>query len=100
MKQRRELPAHFFLENLVVRQDDSMLIVVTRKEVYYLPLPRPNAEVKPVLLHAFDEPATGIAELEPDVFVVFTTMLIRRTRIIFTAWTCGGGRPAPRSNPS
>ena len=78
-------PAHFFLENLVVRQDDSMLItVVTRKELYYLPPPRPDAEVKPVLLHTFDELATGIAELEPDVFVVFTTMLIRRTRIIFT----------------
>jgi hypothetical protein len=66
-------PVHFFLENLVVRRDDSMLItVVTRKELYYLPPPLAGAEVRPVLLHAFDELATGIAELEPDVFIVFT----------------------------
>lgn len=66
-------PAHFFLENLAVRRDNSMLItVVTRKELYYSPPPRPDAEVNPLLLHRFDELATGIAELEPDVFIVFT----------------------------
>ena len=32
----------------------------------------PDAEVKPVLLHTFDELTTGIAELEPDLFVVLT----------------------------
>ena len=66
-------PVHFFLENLVVRQDDSMLItVVTRKELHYLPPPRPDAEVNPMLLHTFHELATGIAEVEADVFVVCT----------------------------
>jgi len=35
--------------------------------------PSPGADVEPVLLHTFDELTTGIAELEPDVFVVFTT---------------------------
>src|SRR5262245_26697357 len=69
-----QFPVHFFLENIAVRHDNSMLItVVTPKELYFLPPPRTDAEVKPVLLHTFDELATGIAELEPDVFVVFTT---------------------------
>jgi len=93
-------PAHFFLENLVVRQDDSMLItVVTRKELYYLPPPRPDAEVKPVLLHTFDELATGIAELEPDVFVVFTTNAYTTHenylhRLNLRGWTPGApGKP-------
>jgi hypothetical protein len=67
-------PAHFFLENIAVRQDNSMLITVVQpKELYYLPPPHPDEEVEPVLLHTFDELTTGIAELEPDVFVVFTT---------------------------
>src|SRR5262245_62007267 len=67
-------PPHYFLENIAVRQDNSMLITVVQpKELYYLAPPSPGADVEPVLLHTFDELTTGIAELEPDVFVVFTT---------------------------
>ena len=69
-----QFPVHFFLENIAVRHDNSMLItVVTPKELYFLPPPRTDAEVEPVLLHTFDELATGIAELEPDLFVVIST---------------------------
>jgi len=69
-----QFPAHYFLENIAVRQDNSMLITVVQpKELYYLAPPSPGADVEPVLLHTFDELTTGIAELEPDVFVVFTT---------------------------
>ena len=66
-------PPHFFLENLALRGDDSMLVsALTRKEVYYLPHPSADREVKPVLLHTFNELAWEAVELERDVFAIFT----------------------------
>jgi hypothetical protein len=32
-----------------------------------------RCNAKPILLHGFDELATGIAEPEPDIFVIFTS---------------------------
>jgi hypothetical protein len=47
---------HFFLENLAIRHDNSILVTVaTRKELWYLPPPRRDAQVDPMLLHTFDE---------------------------------------------
>ena len=67
-------PRRFFLENLAVRQDNSALVTLVHPKVlYYLPPLQPGAEVEPVPLHGFEEPAGGIVELEPDVFVVFTS---------------------------
>jgi hypothetical protein len=68
-----EFPAHFFLENIAVRRDNSMLItVVTRNELYYVAPSRVGAPGKPVLLHTFGEMTTGIAEMEPDLFAVIS----------------------------
>lgn len=67
-----EFPEHFFLENIAVRHDNSMLVTVAnRNALYYLPPPGSDA-VNPLLLHTFDAFAGGIAELEPDLFVVLT----------------------------
>jgi hypothetical protein len=69
-----QFPAHFFLENIAVRHDNSKLVtVVTPHALYYLPPHKAGEPVEPVLLHTFSELATGIAELEPDVFVVIST---------------------------
>jgi hypothetical protein len=69
-----EFPVHFFLENIAVRHDNSMLIsVVTQKQLYFLRPPRASEVLKPTLLHTFGELGTGIAELEQDVFIVMTT---------------------------
>lgn len=66
-----EFPRRYFLENLAVRHDNSILVTVAnRKELHYAPPPRKGAEVKPLLLHTFDALVAGVAELEPDVFVV------------------------------
>ena len=68
-----QFPKGYFLENLAVRHDNSLLVTVAnRKELHYAPPPRKGSEVKPVLLHAFDALVAGVAELEPDVFVVLT----------------------------
>jgi hypothetical protein len=85
----------YFLENLAVRADGSVLITaVLQKELWYVPRLEPRAEVRPVLVHAFDHPVTGIAEIEPDVFIVsltegYTTHESHLARIDFNGWTPG-----------
>ena len=38
-----EFPEHFFLENMAVRADGSMLITVqNRKELWFVPAPSPD----------------------------------------------------------
>lgn len=93
-----EFPKHFFLENLAVRRDNSLLITVAnRGELYYLPPPPPDALVEPLLLHTFSTLPGGIAELEPDLFVilngnVYTTHDNYLHRLDLRGWT--PGRPA------
>jgi len=66
-------PPHFFLENLAIRHDNSILVsVVTRKELWYIPPPREGAQVDPMLLHTFDELPSSIVEHEPDIFYICT----------------------------
>jgi hypothetical protein len=67
-------PEKYFLENLAVRADGSVLITtVLQKELWLVPGPEPAAEVSPVLVHTFDYLVMGIVETEPDVFVVCVT---------------------------
>jgi hypothetical protein len=43
-----EFPRRYFLENLAVRHDNSILVTVAnRKELHYAPPPRKGVEVKP-----------------------------------------------------
>lgn len=68
-----EFPEYFLLENVAVRSDNSLLVTVANhKALYYLPPPRPNSAVRPLLLHTFDALAGGITQLAPDVFAVLT----------------------------
>lgn len=72
-------PEGYFLENLAVRADGSVLITtVLQKELWYVPAPEPpavapGAEASPVPVHTFDYPVMGITEAEPDVFIVCVT---------------------------
>ena len=69
-----EFPPGFFLENLVVRQDGSVLITeVVHHGLWYVPPSDGHARVEPVLLHTFDEPAVGIVELELFFLVLCST---------------------------
>jgi len=88
-------PQKYFLENLAVRADDSILITaVLQKELWWVPPAKRGAVVEPVLVHTFDHPVTGIAEVAPDVFIVslsegYTTHESHLVRIDFTGWTPG-----------
>lgn len=89
------LPEGYFPENLAVRSDGSVLITaVLQKELWCVPGPQPPVGITPVLVHSFDHPVTGIAEIEPDVFIVcltegYTTHESHLARIDFSNWAPG-----------
>ena len=81
-------PEQFFLENIAVRGDGSILVtVLNRKELWYIPAPDADLRVEPMLLHSFDYPATGIVETDPDVFYVCTFGIATLERIDMRHWT-------------
>lgn len=88
-------PEQYFLENLAVRADGSLLITaVLQRELWWVPPPQTGALVDPVLLHTFEWPVTGIVEVAPDVFVVsltlaYTTGESHLARIDLTDWVPG-----------
>jgi hypothetical protein len=54
-------PENYFLENLVVRADGSVLVTtMLQKELWYVPSAKPGTEVSPVPLHTFKHPILGI----------------------------------------
>lgn len=88
-------PEQYFLENLAVRADGSVLITaVLQKELWYVPPAATEAMVEPVLLHTFDHPVTGIVEVSPENFVVnlteaYTTGQSSLIRVDFNDWLPG-----------
>ena len=88
-------PDRYFLENLAVRADGSLLITaVLQRELWWVPPPRPGSLVEPVLVHTFDHPVTGIVEVAPDLFIInlteaYTTGESHLARIDFSDWSPG-----------
>ena len=88
-------PEGYFLENLAVRADGSVLITtVQKKELWCVPGPDPRVEVPPVLVHTFENYILGIAEAEPDVFIVslcdlYSTHESHLARVDLSGWTPG-----------
>jgi hypothetical protein len=68
-----EFPPGSFLENIVVRSDNSMLItVVWQREIWFVPSPNAAIPSQPLKLFTFATHPTGIVETEPDVFHIST----------------------------
>jgi hypothetical protein len=88
-------PQNYFLENLAVRADQSILITaVLQRELWWVPPAEPGAVVEPVLVHTFDHPVSGITEVTHDVFAIslteaYTTHESHLVRIDFAGWTPG-----------
>ena len=71
LKAVAEFPKEYFLENLAVRQDNSVLVTaMNHNELWYVPPADGDTQVEPTRLHTFDTPTTGLAEIEPDVFLM------------------------------
>ena len=68
-------PKKYFLENLVMRHDYSMLVTVyNHGELWYLPPDEGKGTLEPSLVHTFkDQPCVSLLETERDVFYVHTS---------------------------
>jgi hypothetical protein len=67
-------PQYYFLENLAVRADGSILVTAAlQQELWYIPPADAAVPAEPVLLHTFDQLASGIVETDQDVFHISTS---------------------------
>ncbi len=64
-------PSQYFLENMAIRGDNSILVTVANhQELWYIPPPSGNMPVDPLLLCSFAQSAMGIVEVESNIFYV------------------------------
>jgi sugar lactone lactonase YvrE len=83
-------PKHFFLENLAVRADGSILVtVLNHKQLWHVPAPIGGQPVTPTPVHTFDGFAMGIVETEPDIFYVSTLNQATVQRFDMRGWVPG-----------
>jgi hypothetical protein len=69
-------PKNFFVENLAMRSDDSVLVsVMNRNELWYVPPVNGKLPVEPLCIHTFGQPTMNIVEIEPDIFYLSTCHL-------------------------
>jgi hypothetical protein len=90
-----EFPEHYFLENLGVRPDGSILVTaMNKKELWHVPVPGEVLPVKPVLMHTFEMMTMFVVETDPDVFLigsadVYGTHEARLYRLDLRNWAPG-----------
>jgi sugar lactone lactonase YvrE len=83
-------PEHYFLENLAVRADGSILVtVLNHKQLWYVPAPNGSQPVTPALVHTLDHFAMGIVETEPEIFYVSTIDQATLERFDMRGWVPG-----------
>ena len=67
-------PPYYSLDNLAVRRDGSILVTAAlQQELWYIPPPDTRGAAGPMLMHTFDQLASGLAETQPDVFHISTS---------------------------
>jgi hypothetical protein len=90
-------PEKYFIENLAVRADGSVLVtVLSSKELWWVPPYTGSGPAEPVLVHPFGQlpMPMGIAEVEPDVFIIalsdgYTTFESHLARVDLNGWAPG-----------
>ena len=83
-----QFPEGYFLENLVVRADGSILVTAVNKgELWYVPAAADGQPAEPVLVDTLDGLPMGIVEAEPDVFYVGTLGEASLERYDLREWT-------------
>ena len=94
-----EFPVGYFLENVAVRADGSMLVTeLSKKGLWYVPAPTRGTPARPALIHTFDQPPFDIAETQRNVFYVDTSNYLTThqsylQRVDLRHWA--PGRPVP-----
>ncbi|HWD82810.1 MAG TPA: hypothetical protein VG497_28110 [Kribbella sp.] len=83
-------PEHYFLENLAVRADGSMLVTaLNRRELWWVPAPAEDATIGAVLVDRLDGLPMSIVETEPDVFYVSSMAPATLDRYDLRGWSPG-----------
>lgn len=90
-----EFPKGYFLENLAVRADGSILVsAMNKKELWCIPSPGDPLPLRPILVHTFDLMTFNMIEAEPDIFYVtvsdvYDTRESKLYRLDLRAWKPG-----------
>ncbi len=93
-------PVKSFLENLAVRHDDSVLVTsMNARELWYVPPSNAATPVDPVCIHGFEQPTTGLVEVEPDIFLVSTSNLYTSHESYLHRLDLRGWRPGSPVSP-
>jgi hypothetical protein len=93
-------PPMYFLENLAMRGDNSILVtVLNHKELWYIPAANGNEPVEPLLLFSFNQPALGIIEVEPDIFYICTSNVYTSHESYLHRLDLRGWTPGMSANP-
>ena len=111
MKSRNEAPSvklstvatfqkNYFLENLAVRSDNSVLVtVLNHNELWYVPSSNDEQPVEPQLLSTFSHPAMGIVEAEPDVFYISASDIYTWKESYLNRLDLNGWKPGQAAHP-
>src|ERR1700691_3573513 len=97
-----EFPKGYFLENLAIRADASILLsAMTKSELWYIPAPASSLPVKPVLVHTFDLMTLNIVETaEEDVFYLTASNVYTRGVSHLYRLDFRGGGPGDTLRPA
>lgn len=83
-------PEKYFLENLAVRADGSILVTAMNTgELWCVPRPNGAIPVAPVLVATLDNLPMGIVEIEPDIFYICTLVEPTLERLDMRGWIPG-----------
>ena len=88
-------PKKYFLENLAIRGDNSVLVTVANQsELWYVPPVHGSGPVEPICIHKFADVPCGIVETAPDVFYLvsgnfYTTHEAYLHHLDLRGWTPG-----------
>jgi hypothetical protein len=67
-------PRYYSLDNLAVRRDGSILVTAAfQQELWYIPPADARPRAGRLLVHTFDQVASGLVETQPDVFHISTS---------------------------
>jgi hypothetical protein len=93
-------PKNYFLENLAMRSDNSVLVsVLNHKELWYVPPSNDGQPVEPQLLFTFPQLAMGIVEVEPDVFYISASDIYTWKESCLYRLDLNGWRPGQTVHP-